>query len=340
MACAITACQPRQEVQRFSGPTMGSSYTVSYSAAPGTHAPAVLQQQVQALLSELDAAVSTYRADSALARFNAAPAGVCMDMPPMAITLAQHAHALAAASGGAFDVTLLPALQAWGFRHGSAQAGDDRRAQAAAPSSADLAALRPQVGMQHWHVQEQQLCKNAAVQLEFNSIAAGYAVDRVADWLAAQGIHSYLLEITGEMRASGLKPDGQPWRVAIEAPVPDASGTQRQAQKIVALQDMALSVSGDYRNWREVGGQRHSHVLDPRSLTPVRHRLAAVTVAHPSAMQADGLSTLLMVLGPEAGFDYARQHQLAALFIHRSPERDGFDSRSTPAFEALFAPPP
>ncbi|WP_343292387.1 FAD:protein FMN transferase [Vandammella animalimorsus] len=338
---------------KFTGPTMGSSYQISYVAESGAPGLAAAQAGVQAILGEIDAAVSTYRADSALARFNAAPAGSCMDMPAAAIALAEHAQALHADSGGAFDVSLLPALEAWGFRHrpsapvrtnisaGVAAAAPSPTAPTA-PTEAELQALRQRVGMQHLRIEGARLCKSAPIRLEFNSTAAGYAVDRVAQWLEGQGVRNYLVEITGEMRAAGSKPGGAPWRIAIEAPLENA----RQAQKILALQDMALSTSGDYRNWREAGGQRYSHTLDARSLRPVRHALASVTVAHASALQADGLSTLLMALGPEAGYEYASAHGLAALFITRTGEgknenknegeNGGFVTRSTAAFDVAF----
>ncbi|PAT41037.1 thiamine biosynthesis protein ApbE [Vandammella animalimorsus] len=345
---ALAACQPAGQAQRvvkFTGPTMGSSYQISYVAESGAPGLAAAQAGVQAILGEIDAAVSTYRGDSALARFNAAPAGTCMDMPAAAIALAEHAQALHAASGGAFDVSLLPALEAWGFRHRPSAPASASAAAATAPATPtedELQALRQRVGMQHLRVEGARLCKSAPIRLEFNSTAAGYAVDRVAQWLEGQGVRSYLVEITGEMRAAGRKPGGAPWRIAIEAPLENA----RQAQKILALQDMALSTSGDYRNWREAGGQRYSHTLDARSLRPVRHALASVTVAHASALQADGLSTLLMALGPEAGYDYASAHGLAALFITRTGEgknenknegeNGGFVTRSTAAFDVAF----
>ncbi|MDO5290453.1 MAG: FAD:protein FMN transferase [Pseudomonadota bacterium] len=323
-AWGLAACQRAEPIVKFGGPTMGSTYQISYVAESGTPGMVAAQAAVQAVLREVDDAVSTYRPDSALARFNAAPAGTCMAMPEAALALARHAQALHQASGGAFDVTLLPALNAWGF-------GPQARATGSlAPSDAELAALRQRVGQPHLRVQGTQLCKDAPVQVDFNSIAAGYAVDRIAQQLQAQGVRHYLIDVTGEMRAAGRKPDGAPWRIGIEAPLDGV----RQAQKIIALNAQSVSTSGDYRNWREVDGQRVSHVLDARSLRPVTHALAAVTVVAPSALQADGLSTLLMVLGPQHGFDYAQQHRIAALFVSRVGT--GFATRATPAFDTLF----
>lgn len=321
---------PPQLVQ-LSGPTMGSTYAISYHGK-GAPDAAQMQREVQAILDEVDAAVSTYRSDSALARFNAAPAGTCMDMPQAATDLAQHAITLSQESGGAFDTTLLPALQAWGF-HRKAPA-----LPAPAPDEAQLAELRQRTGMTHLRVQGQQLCKDAPIHVEFNAIAAGYAIDRIAARFEQLGVRDHLIEVTGEIRGSGTRPDGSPWRVGIEAPLDGA----RQAQRIVPLSGMALSTSGSYRNWRATAdGQRRSHILDARTLTPVQHRLASVTVAAPLAMHADGLSTLLMALGEERGFAWATEKDIAALFVIPAEGGDkgdnpAFTLRATPAFERAF----
>ena len=334
----LTACQRQASVERLSGPTMGSTFNISYVREQGTPDPAAVLAQIHVFLGRLDSAVSTYRNDSDVARFNAAPAGTCLDMPVEAIELTRHAQQLAASSEGAFDITLLPVLDAWGFGPKSASISatvqqlqkPQAEAEQSEPTQSELDALRARIGQQHLRVEDTRLCKNAPISIEFNSIAAGYAVDRIADLLVSLGIHSYLVEVTGEVRGTGKKPDGSPWRVAIEAPLDH----QRQVQKIVALDGMSLSTSGDYRHYREVNGQRLSHVIDPRTLSPVRHILAAVTVAAPSAMDADGLSTLLMALGPEHGLNYAQRHNLAAFFVSRTP--NGFHSQATPAFEARF----
>ena len=317
---------------------MGSSYHISYVRASGTPEPEAVQAEIRHQLDQLDAAVSTYRDDSDLARFNAAPAGTCQPMPPMALELARSAKQLAADSEGAYDVTLLPVLDAWKFGPKAARekaqekttgtgdapaAGHDKpltvdqlmvqsgaptqpsqpRSQPPARPSLDadtLASLRAHTGMGHLKITGDRLCKDAPITVEFNSIAAGYIIDRLAERFAAQGIHDYLIEVTGEIRAAGEKPGGS-------------------------------------RNYREENGRRYSHLIDPRTLAPIEHTLAAATVVTPEAMRADGLSTLLMVLGPEHGYDYAVRHQLAALLVSRTPQ--GFQTRTTPAFDARFPAP-
>ena len=367
----LAACQP--DVVQLSGPTMGSSYHISYVRSSGTPEPEAVQAEIQHQLDQLDAAVSTYRDDSDLARFNAAPAGTCQPMPPMALERARSAKQLAADSEGAYDVTLLPVLDAWKFGPKAARekvqgkttgtgdapaaAGHDKPltvdqlmaqsgtqkqpsqqpsqppSQPPARPSLDadtLASLRAHTGMGHLKITGDRLCKDAPIRVEFNSIAAGYIIDRLAERFAAQGIHDYLIEVTGEIRAAGEKPDGHPWLIAIEAPLDH----DRKAQRLVQLKDEAISTSGDYRNYREENGRRYSHLIDPRTLAPIEHTLAAATVVTPEAMRADGLSTLLMVLGPEHGYDYAVRHQLAALLVSRTPQ--GFQTRTTPAFDARF----
>ncbi|MGH8353630.1 MAG: FAD:protein FMN transferase [Pseudomonas sp.] len=310
-------------LESFGGPAMGSRYAIQYERTAEAPAPERVRPEVEAILAEVDRQLSTYRADSDVSRFNALPAGSCQAMPALVLELVRFGETLSQASDGAFDLTLEPLLDLWGF-------GPQSRGERV-PGAAEIAEVRTRVGHQHLRIEGRQLCKTLAVQLDFNSIAAGYAVDRVAARLGELGIHSYLVEITGELKAQGRKPDGSPWRIAIEAPRDD----RRVAQRVLALDGYGVSTSGDYRNYFEENGRRYSHTLDPQTGAPIEHRLAAVTVVDPSTLRADGLSTLLMVLGPERGFAFAEQAGVAAFFVTRAGE--GFVTRGTAAFERLFA---
>jgi thiamine biosynthesis lipoprotein len=243
-------------------------------------------------------------------------------MPAAVLELVRFGGELSEQSEGAFDLTLEPLLDLWGF-------GPQSRGEQV-PSTEQIAEVRQRTGHHHLRSEGDQLCKDAAVQLDLNSIAAGYTVDRIAARLAELGVNSYLLDVTGEVRAAGQKPDGSPWRIAIEAPRDD----RQVAQKVLPLDGLGVSTSGDYRNYFERDGKRYSHTLDPHSGAPVTHRLASVTVVDPSTLRADGLSTLLMVLGPERGYAFAERRDIAAFFVVRSD--NGFDSRATPAFERRF----
>lgn len=322
LAAALTGCLFQDKVEAFAGPTMGSTYTVKYVRSGDGPSKEMLHSEVEALLGELDKQLSTYRSDSDVERFNALPAGSCEPMPDMVRELVAAGSQLSADSDGAFDLTLEPLLNLWGF-------GPRGRGERV-PSAEDISAARALTGQQHLSIDGDRLCKAVALQLDFNSIAAGYAVDLVIDRLKALGVQSYLVEITGELKAEGRKPDGSPWRIAIEAPRDD----QRVAQKIVELDGMGVSTSGDYRNYFERDGRRYSHTLDPQSGQPIEHHLAAVTVIDKSTLRADGLSTALMVLGPEKGLALAERNGIAAFFVVR--EGQGFVTTSTKAFDELF----
>lgn len=322
LAAALTGCLFQDKVESFGGPTMGSTYSVKYVAGDQAANKAQLQRDTESILAEIDKQMSTYRSDSDIEVFNALPAGECMTMPSGVRELVVAGQRLSEESDGALDLTIEPLLNLWGF-------GPQGRGERV-PSAEEIARVRQDVGQQHLRVEGEQLCKVRAVQVDFNSIAAGYAVDQVAETLEASGVSSYLVEITGELKARGRKPDGAPWRIAIEAP----HDAERVAQRIIELDGYAVSTSGDYRNYFERDGKRYSHTLDPQTGVPIDHHLAAVTVVDPSTLRADGLSTVLMVLGPERGLAYAAEHKIAALFVIREGQK--FVSRSTEAFDELF----
>ncbi|MFL1482228.1 FAD:protein FMN transferase [Pseudomonas grimontii] len=325
MFCAVallTGCGG-DSLERFGGPTMGSTYSIQYVRTSSTPGPQELQRQVESLLGEVDRQMSTYRSDSAIARFNRLPTNSCQLMPAPILLLVRTGEQLSQGGDGAFDLTVEPLLNLWGF-------GPQAR-ELKVPDAMTLAQVRQRVGHQHLRINGEQLCKDAAVEVDFNSIAAGYAVDRIAELLTHQGVQDYLVEATGELKAAGHKPDGAPWRIALEEPRDD----QQVAEKILNVNGFGVSTSGDYRNYFQQDGRRYSHTLDARTGTPITHQLASVTVLHPSALMADGLSTLLLILGPEQGWDYAEQHGIAAFFVRR--EGDGFVTRTNQAFEQLTA---
>ena len=322
LAAALTGCLFQDKVESFGGPTMGSTYSVKYVAGDKAAAKKQLQRETESILARIDKQLSTYRADSDIETFNALPAHECMAMPSGVRELILAGQQLSEESNGALDLTIEPLLNLWGF---GPQGHGER-----VPSAEDIASVRQNIGQQYLRIDGEQLCKDAAVQVDFNSIAAGYAVDQVVAALEASGVSSYLVEITGELKARGRKPDGSLWRIAIEAP----RDNERVAQRIIELDGYAVSTSGDYRNYFERDGKRYSHTLDPQTGAPIDHHLAAVTVVDPSTLRADGLSTVLMVLGPERGLAFAAERKIAAFFVVR--EGQEFVSRSTEAFNELF----
>ena len=317
----LSACGNGDSMESFGGPTMGSTYSIKYVRRAGLPAAADVRVEVEKILADIDRQLSTYRSDSDIERFNDLPANRCQKMPASILKLIRVGEQLSEQSEGSYDLTVEPLLNLWGF-------GPQGREEKV-PAEQALAQARQRVGYQHLRIEGDQLCKDAAVEVDFNSIAAGYAVDTIAARLEALGIHDYLAEATGELKAAGKKLDGSPWRIALEEPRDD----QQVAERIVAVDGFGLSTSGDYRNYFEQDGRRYSHTFDARSGAPVSHSLASVTVIHPSALMADGLSTLLLILGPERGWDYAEKHDIGAFFVIRADT--GFVTRTSHAFERV-----
>ncbi|MET0269426.1 MAG: FAD:protein FMN transferase [Sphingomonas sp.] len=199
------------------------------------------------------------------------------------------------------------------------------------PADADIAAARAAGG---WRRLDRDRHSRRARQpgglrLDLSGIAKGHAVDRLAAVLQRHGHAHALVEIGGELRGTGIRPDRQPWWVAVETPPGAALPPIR-----VALHGLSIATSGDYRRWFDHGGRRHAHTLDPRTGRPVAHDVASVTVLHPECMMADALATAITVLGADDGLSYATTRNIAALIVRR--RRDGFTETMSPAFAALL----
>ncbi|MEJ5895484.1 FAD:protein FMN transferase [Aquabacterium sp. G14] len=286
----------------LNGPTMGTRWSAVFFSAPGLDV-APIQAALQAAVNEVDAQMSTWQTDSNLMRLNRAPVNTLVEVPAHLAHVLSLGLAIGRASGGAFDIGMGDAVQAWGF--GPQDANVDRiRSAMAAPRRPAHELLQ---------ITGDLVRKQDAITLDLNGIAKGYGVDRLAETLRTCGIASGLVGIDGEMRAMGLRPDGTAWAVAVEAP-----DTERRApHSVLALQDAAVATSGDYRHWVTVQGRRMSHTMDPRRGAPLLSSPASVTVVAPTCAGADAWATALMVLGPEAGTALADRQGLSALFLMR-----------------------
>lgn len=321
---APTAANTRV-LHMLAGRSMGTQWSVKLVAEAA--ALPTLERGIQARLDEVVAQMSTWEPDSDLSRYNRAEAGTVQALPDGFYAVLDAALKLAADTDGAYDPTVGPLVNLWGF-------GPDG-ARDATPSEADIAQAQARVGWQR--VGFDPLARSATqaggTYLDFSSIAKGYGVDRVAAWLREQHIDAFLVEVGGELYGHGRKPDGGAWLVSVERPSPE--GSQHDGEDggtALALDGFAIATSGDYRRYFDHQGRRYSHTVDPRSGRPVAHALASVSVLHPQCMQADALATVLAVLGPQAGMAYANRRQLAAMFVMH--DGDGFLTRMTPAFIA------
>lgn len=304
----------------LNGPTMGTRWSALFFAPPG-YDPQPAKAALQAAVEEVDAQMSTWRPDSDLMRFNAAAVGAWVAVPARMRPVIAQGLAIGRASGGAFDIGLGDAVTAWGFGPGAATADGIRSARTAkrvpAHDALEIDAARG------------RMRKVSPLVLDLNGIAKGYGVDRLSETLGDLGIAAGLVGIDGELRARGLRPDGQAWTIAIEAP----DIQRRLARSILALQDAAVATSGDYRHWVQVQGHRLSHTMAPQRSAPLAAPPASVTVVHESCMAADAWATALMVTGSAAGADLACRYNLNALFLDRAG--DGLrETRVGPLFAA------
>ena len=289
----------------LNGPTMGTRWSALLFADPGFD-PGPVRSALQAAVDEVDGQMSTWKPDSDLMRLNAAPIGEWIAVPARLLEVLRLGLEIGRASGGAFDIGMGDAVMAWGFGPEAAAPDGIRTAMAASRRPAhDVLEINGE------HVR-----KAALIALDLNGIAKGYGVDRLAEILRNQGISDGLVGIDGEMRAMGLRPDGEAWTIAVEAP--DAE--RRTPHSILALQDAAVATSGDYRHWVEVQGRRLSHTMDPRRGAPLIASPASVTVVARTCAEADAWATALMVLGPDKGAALARRSGLDALFLLRDDD--------------------
>ena len=327
--CALAGCAGQDSSLKLGGQTMGTSWSITLLLpADSDLNEQQIVAQAGALLESVNASMSTYRDDSEISRFNQSPVGQWFPVSDDFYQVLSTAMAIGWQSGGAYDVTVGPLVNLWGF--GPAGQAPEPPADTAIESAME------RVGQDYLQVDGEglRLRKDADVYLDFSSIAKGFAVDELARYLTAEGISNYMVEVGGEMRLSGHSPRGDSWRIAIEQP--DAAGFG--IARTIYLGNVAVATSGDYRNFFEIDGKRYSHSIDPRTGRPVAHELVSVTVVHPSTMLADAWATALTVLGARDAFAVAQAQGLAVYLIQRDGE--GFSSRYTEAFAPFLVEDP
>lgn len=304
---------------------MGTGWSLRYVSSAMRSTEAV-RAAVQSRLDGIVGEMSTWDPRSELCRYNAAAAGTWFALPPDFFTVLKTALALAADTAGAYDPGSGALVDLWGF--------GPQGPVAAPPSTAQVAEARVKGGWQRvrLHPAAKRALQAGGVRLDLSAIAKGYAVDAISLVLTGLGIEHHLVEIGGELRGQGLKPDGQPWWVQLE--VPSAAGLPLP-EMVVALHGLAIATSGDYRQGFTHRGRHYSHTIDPHTGNPVQNDLAAVTVLHAQAMQADALATALMVLGLRAGLEWAERHGIAVRFVQRT--RSGLAQHWSSALKGLMS---
>jgi thiamine biosynthesis lipoprotein len=309
--CAIV--EPR-EPPVLHGETMGSEWTVRIAGPSKAALPvAALRAGVQAQFDAVDQALSTWRPDSALSRFNENDSGDWMDIDPELAIVMSYGLSLAEDSDGTYDLTVGPLVNLWGF-------GPEPR-RTVTPDAAAIEGARARVGWRRVEVDVagRRARKAPGVRVDLSSLGKGRGVDRVAEYLDAQGVANYLIDLSGKLRAHGASSAGRPWRVAVEQPAADdPSGAPRTVPAVVELHDASIATSGDYRKYFETGGQHYSHIIDPRTGWPVSHGTLSATAIAKTCMAADALATMFMVMPPDPGRRLADARGTPVLWISRA----------------------
>jgi len=328
-------------LKHLAGQTMGTTWSVAYVQPPDVAnalEQAGIDESIRAVLARVDAQMSNWRDDSDISAFNRAAAGQWIALPDDAFHVLETALRVARESGGAYDPSAGPLVDLWGF--GPAPCRE------VAPGVDEVMSARERCGWARvvLDVQGKRAQQPGGISLDLCAIAKGFAVDAVSLALTDVGIAHHLVEIGGELRGEGVKPDGMPWWVELEAPVTEAeseAAAEGITQDLVALHGLSVATSGDYRRYFMEASQpcapskRYAHTLDPRTGYPASHALASVSVVHRECMMADAWSTALTVLGPQAGMQLAAARDIAARFVMRVP--DGFRETVTPAYRAMYS---
>ncbi|AIZ79435.1 FAD:protein FMN transferase [Actinobacillus equuli] len=331
-AIFLTACNKAPEQITLQGKTMGTTYTVKYiddGKVEDLVAPDELQKQLDSLLVTVNNEMSTYQKSSQISHFNQlSQVGQAVEIPSDFAKVVAEAMRLNKVTEGALDVTVGPLVNLWGF-------GPDKRLNKV-PSAEQIAERAKSVGIEKLKLttgEKPSLTKLVPnLYLDLSSIAKGFGVDKLAEHLESLGLANYLVEIGGELRGKGKNLQGVDWRIAIEQP----TLAQGQAAQItVPLHNLGMATSGNYRNYFEdEQGNRLSHIINPKELRPVSHKLASITVFAPTTMTADGLSTGLFVLGPEKALEVAEREKLAVFLIIKNGE--AFETKMSSEFEKLI----
>ena len=302
---ALAACSGEGVERVIRGSTMGTTYAIKFGR--GLHAVESqrIAAEVETLLVSINRSMSTYDPASELSQFNAADGGQWIALSTELAQVLEIARVVHEQSAGAFDVTIGPLVNLWGFGPTSAPTS--------LPTPAAVSARLAYTGIDQIDVRVEPLAwrkTHSDVYVDLSAIAKGYAVDRISDLLRQQGVDDFMVEIGGEIRVSGRRVDGGLWHIGLDKPTVDIA----EIARVIEVTDIAMASSGNYRNFRVIDGQRYGHTIDPRNGYPLRHDLAAVTVLHESAAWADAWATALLVLGPVRGVEVAEEHRLGALF--------------------------
>jgi thiamine biosynthesis lipoprotein len=307
----------------FGGPTMGSTYSIKYVTSPDKAVN--YQAQVDSILERFNESLSTYRPDSEISQFNTGHAVAFRS--PFFYPVLKKSQEVYQASGGAFDPTVGPLVNAWGFGNGK-----ERKA----PGQARIDSLMQLSGFDKISFDEQSVQKQKeGVYIDFNAIAPGYAADILGRFLEDKGISDYMIEVGGEVLCKGKNKERKYWTIGINNPEYEQKGGD-VLQAIVQMNNRALATSGNYRNFYEQDGKKYAHTIDPKTGYPVQHSLLSVSVFAKDCMTADAYATAFMVIGREKAMEFLnKDEELDAFFVY-ADEKGKLQTYTTEGIKAYI----
>lgn len=334
-AALISACSDQPTYQKIEGQTMGTSYHISYQHPDGVDAKAI-QASIDQRLQDINISMSTYMDDSTISKFNRLPSATPIEIGADFAKVLSDSQSIYQASNQAFDPTVYPLVELWGF---GKQMSVERLQSP--PNADEIAKAKAVIGLDKVVVNGQSIQKTVdGVGLDFSAIAKGYAVDVIAQTLKdSYGITNYMVEIGGEVATLGQNDKGKPWTLAVDAPVADSSvKTRNTITTLTQPKDGSLHIatSGNYRNSVEYDGVRYSHTINPVTGNPVADGAPSVTVLHDSVALADGWATALTAMPYADALATANREGIQALFIIENSNKTGFDIVKTDAMQQKF----
>ncbi|GAB3770401.1 FAD:protein FMN transferase [Spirosoma horti] len=304
--CGFTQFQKPAELKPFqlTGLAQGTTYTITYYSQNET----IQHQQIDSIFNRLDQSLSIYSPTSLISQFNQSDTGVETDTHLQQVI--QKSLEIFKQTGGVFDITVYPLVKAWGF--GSEQVST-------LPDSATITSLLACVGSDKLRLTRNKLSKTVpCTKIDVNGIAQGYSVDVIANYLEKMGIRNYLVEVGGEIRVKGRKyPQNTPMSIGIQTPTKNEFESA-SIQKVIEVSQGAVTTSGNYRKYRQIGPNRISHIIDPKTGYTTRNELISVTVVAHDAINADGYDNALLAMGLPQAFSFLKSHRnLEAYFIYQ-----------------------
>lgn len=280
------------------GTIFGTYYHIKYEA------PQALNDEISRALHEVDASMSVFNKQSTLSAINA---GTSMRTDALLYEVLTKARKVSEATDGAFDVTVMPLVNAWGFGFKKGEF----------PTDSQIDSLRAFVGYKRFELAPDSTIKKSdpRLMIDCGAIAKGYGVDRVARVLREHNVRNYMVEIGGEVVVKGRNPEGKDWQIGVSKPVDNKDGAQTELQTVLSLHDCAVATSGNYRNFYMKDGHKYAHTIDPRTGRPVQHSLLSATVMAPDCATADAYATAFMVLGIEGAQKVLNAHKELRVYL-------------------------